>query len=175
MSLIAVSYPELQPTDYEFIQAFRRKHEPNYHLLEPHVTLIFPVDDLEPDRFLDHVRPIVSATATIEFTMRSVNLVKEVDDERWFLLLVPDEGFSRIVKLHDELYNGPLAPYLRQDIPFVPHITLGVFGDWERGKILRDELNSVHLEVSGRLESLQVADYQPQQLTTIADVPFARH
>ena len=33
-------------------------------------------------------------------------------------------------KLHDELYTGGLlAPFLRYDLPFIPHVGLGFFGN----------------------------------------------
>jgi hypothetical protein len=38
------------------------------------------------------------------------------------LFLIPDEGFSKFVKLHDAFYRGLLEPKLRLDLPFVPHI-----------------------------------------------------
>jgi hypothetical protein len=31
------------------------------------------------------------------------------------------------VDLHDQLYKGILSPYLREDLPFYPHIGLGLF------------------------------------------------
>ena len=33
------------------------------------------------------------------------------------------------MRLHDELYTGVLAEYLRDELPFVPHVTLGSFGE----------------------------------------------
>ncbi len=174
MSLIAVGYPQLQPVDLGVIQSIRCKHEPNYRLLDPHVTLLFPVEGLESDSFQSHIEPIVRATAPIEFTMRSASLVKAMDVDEWYLLLTPDEGFSQIVKLHDRLYSGPFAPQLRREIPFIPHITLGRFDEWAPGQTLRDELNSKDLAICGRLESLQAIAWQPPEINVVADIPFAR-
>ena len=37
------------------------------------------------------------------------------------------EGHNQVVDLHDQLYQGILSPYLRMDLPFYPHIGLGLF------------------------------------------------
>ena len=46
------------------------------------------------------------------------------DRDTAFVFLVPDEGHARISLLHDRLYRGRLAPYLRLDVPFTPHINI---------------------------------------------------
>ena len=42
------------------------------------------------------------------------------------LLLLLQEGTANVIGLHDEIYTGALAEYWRNDIPFLPHLTLGV-------------------------------------------------
>jgi hypothetical protein len=39
------------------------------------------------------------------------------EDETAYVFSVPDEGFSAVSILHDRLYTGILAPFLRLDIP----------------------------------------------------------
>ncbi|MHC5733363.1 2'-5' RNA ligase family protein [Nostoc sp.] len=38
-----------------------------------------------------------------------------------------EEGKVDMVKLHNELYTGILAEYIRENLQFVPHLTLGKF------------------------------------------------
>ncbi|MFH2056816.1 MAG: 2'-5' RNA ligase family protein [bacterium] len=173
MSLIAISYPRLEKHDFDCIQSIRAEYEPNFDLLDPHVTFVFETDDVEQSLFLEHLRPLITATPAIDFVMRSVSLVKDVGRERWFLLLIPDEGFSFMVRLHDRLYTGVLTPQLRIDIPFIPHITLGVFAEWMRGAGVRDELNAKSLAISGQLTSILIADYRTNELRPILEVPLA--
>ncbi len=44
-----------------------------------------------------------------------------------YLFLLVKEGNENIVKLHDKLYFGIMAPHIQADFPFVSHITLGCF------------------------------------------------
>ena len=46
--------------------------------------------------------------------------------DHW-LYLGAKEGYDQVVGLHDKLYQGILRPYLREDLPFYPHIGLGLF------------------------------------------------
>jgi len=173
MSLVAFSYPRLEKQDFDFIQSIRAEYEPNYSLLNPHVTFVFETDEVEQGVFLEHLRPLITATPVIDFVMRSVSLIRDVDRERWFLLLTADEGFSSIVRLHDRLYTGVLAPQLRTDIPFIPHITLGVFADWMRGAGVRDELNAKSLAIGGQVTSILIADYRTNVLRPITEITLA--
>jgi len=43
------------------------------------------------------------------------------------LLLLLKKGNEEAIALHDELYTGILAPYLRRDIEYIPHIGIGLF------------------------------------------------
>jgi hypothetical protein len=80
---------------------------------------------------------------------------------------VPDEGYSEIVKLHDKLYDGPLAPELRLDIPFIPHIGIGNAIDPFACKKLADELNRKAFEIDGRIETLDVTWYEENKVETL--------
>ena len=38
-----------------------------------------------------------------------------------------EEGNDKVIALHDKLYTGVLAPFLRKDLGYIPHIGLGLF------------------------------------------------
>jgi hypothetical protein len=42
MPLLVVAYPQLEATDYAWIQTLRQQHAPHYALIAPHFTLVFP-------------------------------------------------------------------------------------------------------------------------------------
>ena len=46
-----------------------------------------------------------------------------------YLFLTVREGNADLIGLHGAIYTGVLADYRREDIPFVPHLTLGAFAD----------------------------------------------
>lgn len=43
------------------------------------------------------------------------------------MFLILAEGNEDVIRLHQELYAGILAPYYRPDIEFIPHLGLGLF------------------------------------------------
>ena len=77
-------------------------------------------------------------------------------DDTAYVFLVPDEGYSGISLLHDRLYTGILQPFLRLEVPFIPHITIGTLKDRSTAKALCDELNRSGVLIDGSLEALTI-------------------
>ena len=94
-------------------------------------------------------------------------VVKDAITEYTHTFLVPDEGYSDVVKLHDKLYIGPLASELRLDIPFIPHIGIANALEPRTFKELADDLNRQEYRIEGVIEVLDVASYENNRVTTI--------
>ena len=84
------------------------------------------------------------------------------------LYLLPDQGRAVIVQLHYRLYQGPLAPYLRADLPYLPHITMGMAPDEEQEHALCAGLNGGLREIRGRIAALTVGALRAQQFEPLA-------
>jgi 2'-5' RNA ligase len=109
--------------DHAGLQNLRKEHDPYAHLANDHITLVFPVpDEIGLDSLVSHVRRIAGNRKS--FDVRITGLEKSWD--HWLFLKIA-EGNEKIIELHDDLYTGPLAGYLRKDIPYVPHIGIGLF------------------------------------------------
>jgi hypothetical protein len=171
MALLVLAYPRVAPADFAWLQAIRAQHDERYFsFVAPHVTLVFPVNGLEWGVFSKHVRQRVAGVPPINFVARCVLVV--ADDARQFshVFLVPDEGFSEIVKLHDRLYTGLLAPELRLDITFIPHIGVGNYRDARACQELAHELNAQDFTLKGVIDTLDVVWYEQQEVRTIAQI-----
>jgi 2'-5' RNA ligase superfamily protein len=59
------------------------------------------------------------------FSIRLNRLTRSFD--QWLFLALSD-GNAEMIDLHDRLYTGLLAPFLRSDIEYIPHVGLGHFG-----------------------------------------------
>lgn len=116
-----VHYPKLKNGK---VEKFRRKYNPLVDIIEPHITLIFPLpaNQIDESQLVDHINKILSKWKPFDIHM--TGLKKSWDC--WLFLLIK-EGGNSITKLHDELYTGILAKYLRKDIEFIPHTSLGLF------------------------------------------------
>lgn len=117
-----VYYPHIK---HEGFQSFRRRYDPYWELLPEHVTFIHPVPGhigkkkLEGhiEHVLNHWHPFDVHFCTVEKTW-----------DHW-MYLGAIEGHQSVIDLHDQLYDGILNPYLRKDLPFYPHIGLGLFSN----------------------------------------------
>jgi len=171
--LVVVNYPAVSREDLDWIQSIRAEHDELYYrVADPHFTLVFPIFGLDPERFLEHLRERARGVQRIPFVCRCATVVKDATNEYTHVFLVPDEGHSAIVKLHDRLYEGPLSPHLRLDIPFIPHIGVANATDPRACKALADSLNREGFEIGGSVDALDAASYEHDRLTTIAGVPL---
>ena len=117
-----VHYPRI---NHEGFHSFRKKYDPFFDLLPSHVTFMPPVPGhVGRKKLEEHIECVLSAWSP--FRVHFCNLEKTWD--HW-MYLGAEKGHDSVVELHDALFEGLLRPYLREDLPFYPHIGLGVFGN----------------------------------------------
>jgi len=120
MFLALVYYPRIEHGGFH---AFRNKYEPFSKLLPEHIPFIFPVpESIGIGNLESHITKILSSWEP--FRIHFCSLDKTQD--HW-LFLAAKEGNNQAIMLHDDLYQGILASYLRKDLPYTPHIGLGLF------------------------------------------------
>ena len=119
-----VHYPAV---DTVSINQLRRSYDPQIDLIDPHITLVFPVREaIGEQRLVSHIEKILRGWKP--FPIHLQGLQRSWDN---YLFLLIQEGKMEVIRLHDELYTGILAKHLRDALPFVPHITLGSFAEDE--------------------------------------------
>ena len=168
MQLLIVAYPELTQEDPEWLLLLRERHRELHHsVLPPHFTLVFPLSGISQSTLALHISERVVNTRKIQFALRSSILVKDDFSDNYFVMLIPDEGFSSMVKLHDRLYTGVLATALRLDIPFIPHVTIGYSLDAQACKNIVDALNREGFEIKGYIYRLDLVEKESNQASTV--------
>lgn len=173
MSLLVLAYPEIDDKDRLWLQSLRAEYDERYYgVVEAHFTLVFPTAALNSRDLIVRVRDTVNDTQAVRFVLRCALVVPDEFSDTTHVFLVPDEGFSQIVKLHDRLYDGPLASELRLDIPYLPHVGVGNSGDAMRCKQLADELNREGFELEGWITTLDVAQLNRGKVTTLTVIPL---
>ncbi len=174
MSLAIVNFPTLSKADYDWIQSVRAEHDRlYYHVIEPHIALVFPTDVIDEPVLLEHARHHAAAHPAFEAVFRCAILGDPDFQEHAHAFLVPDQGFSEIVHLHDRLYTGPLAPELRLDLPFLPHMGIANTPTPEACKSIVDRLNAMPFVIRARIESLNVIGFDGKQVWPIKRFPLA--
>lgn len=110
-------------TETENINKIRQKYDPTYYIIEPHLTIMFPVpSSIGKRRIIKHIGNVLRNKRPIALQFGGYR--KSWD--HWLLLTV-QKGNSKIKKLSGEIYSGILSKYRREDIKFIPHIGLGLF------------------------------------------------
>jgi 2'-5' RNA ligase len=165
MHYCLVYFPDSVPDD---LRKIRRQYDPTFEVVEPHVTVVFPVPDVVGESSLvEHIDRVLNEREAFE--IRFGGFCKSRD--HW-LLLELTEGASGFVGLHRALYAGILTEYLRSDVEYVPHLGLGLFlksgatyswdapreGDFDRVKYDRAllEASSLDLDTSYCVRTLDL-------------------
>ncbi len=170
MNLHVVAYPELSAADYSKIQAERKVHNSLYSVIEPHFTIVFSVQGMEAGNFIAEIAKQSGAVPRIEFCLRCAVIVKDSFSNNYDAFLVPDEGYSRIVKLHDKLYSGSLSPHHRLDVCYIPHISIGYSPDMQIIKEIADQWNANDFAICGTIPALDIINYENRVVTTLERV-----
>ncbi|MEH2229795.1 MAG: 2'-5' RNA ligase family protein [Nostoc sp.] len=158
MSYALVHYPNINTED---INQIRHKYDPQVDLIEPHITLVFPIiEPINENHLIIHIDSILSKWKTFAICLKGL---QKSWDECMFLMV--EEGKVDIVKLHNELYTGILAEYCRGNLLFVPHLTLGRFTkDTEQYLRVLKEIQHLDLIVYrcfvDKLHLIKIADEQ---------------
>jgi hypothetical protein len=170
VALVVVSYPSIPEHDYNWIQAIRVQHDVYYKIIRPHFTFVFPSSVTDETQFVRHIKETTEGVREIPFLSGCALVVKDQIIEYTHVFLIPDNGFSEIVKLHDRLYTGLLACELRLDIPFLPHIGIANAIDPQACKNLADDLNGRDFHIGGVIDTLDVALFDGKGIKTISRI-----
>jgi 2'-5' RNA ligase len=149
-----VAFLDIAADDLRWIQRFREQHDPFYATLDPHFTLVFGIRELPEDLYLTHVAQVARLARPIDFTCRYAMVKADDPDDSVYIFLVPDEGNAQISRLHDHLYGGPFAPYLRLGSAYIPHITIASMKDIGHAQALCEKLNERPLCIAGHISTL---------------------
>jgi len=109
--------PQEAVADYE---CFRAAHDPLAHVLPAHLTLVFPfASSLGDVQIAAHVRRTVARWPALPVRFEGLGHFHA----DWIHVAVT-RGHAAVTALHDRLYRGALAPFLRRELTYEPHITI---------------------------------------------------
>lgn len=120
MHFALVFYPEV---DGVLVDEIRRKHDPTVDLIDPHITVLFPVPErVGESALIEHVRQVLEGFAPFEIQLTGFHR----SSDHW-LLLILSKGNRKVKELYSALYTGLLEEFRRDDLEFIPHLGLGLF------------------------------------------------
>lgn len=171
MAFAVCAYPRLRNEDYKRIQAFRKENDELYYsVAEPHFSFVFPIFKIDKEQFIKEVFTKSKGTKQIDFEIKCATINKDAFLDYFHLLLVPDKGYSDIVKLHDRLYSDILFEHLRLDIDFIPHLGIANSKDMYEVKNWVDSWNQKEFVISGTIDTLTIVDYTNNILADLNEI-----
>jgi len=166
-----VAYPNVAAGDRAWIEAVRAAHDPQAARLGAHFTLVFPAS-VAAGPMVARVRSVAATCRPFDFALAEVKIVRDAVTLMWHVFLVPASGQAELRALHERLYNAELRRHLREDVPFVPHVTVAASGDEAACARLAARLAHEGRVVCGRVDSLDVVEVGPAGVHGVAAVPL---
>jgi len=164
MALCVVNHPTLSPDDLAWIQSVRQQHDHLFfNVVAPHFTLVFPTDGVEEATLIEHVTQTVSELKVFDVVLRCAILGDASFMDHAHAFLMPDGGFSSLVRLHDQLYTGILETELRVDLPYFPHIGVASTPTAKECKAIVDQLNQEKFTIRCRINALDIIGYDGEK------------
>jgi 2'-5' RNA ligase len=170
--LAIVAYPTFSETDRATIKAVRSRHDPQFAMVDPHFTLLFPVEAPLAD-VMNEAHSAVSATPAFSVTLNSVRAVRDAFGSGGHVFLVPEQGANEITALNSRLYGGMLKWARREDIPYVPHITVAACTDFSECEALAATLAGDQRDICGSVGTLTVVEVVGARVAILANLPLA--
>ena len=172
MSLLVIAFPVIKAKDFEWIQSFRKANDLLYYqVVDPHFTFVFPVLDKAEQEFIQEIAMQAKDIPPINFEIvKAICHKDELQKGLYHQFLIPGKGNTEIIALHDKLYSGILAPGLRTDIPYIPHIGIGNSKNKDQCGQAVDELNTQPIDISGSIKNLTVVQYLNNKVTPLIEI-----
>lgn len=111
-----------QFSNQEIINEIREKYDPLYHLVKPHITLVFPFKSAISDTWLSQ-KMDECLMETVSFKLALQGISRHEDAYGNYIFLNVKSGFQEIIEIHNSLYLNIFDEQCRH--PFIPHMTIG--------------------------------------------------
>jgi 2'-5' RNA ligase len=119
--------------DIELIENVRKKYDPLFHLIPPHITIIFPFkSNITTEELKTHVASKIANQRKFEISLKKAISFNAEDSNVYFKI---DQGKENILTLHDLLYSDLLEQYKDYSKYYTPHLTIGNLSNHMEGKI----------------------------------------
>jgi len=166
--IAVVSFPILDEQTLDWIASIRAEHDPQAGRILPHFTLVFPIE-ASPADVKNELGRVAARHEPIPFVIRSAMFMPDaIQGGGGHVFLVPTEGRANITRIHDDLYSGVLRPHLREDIAFIPHVTIAAHDDERWCETYAQRVNGTLEPVGGVLESITLVDVTASKIETLA-------
>jgi 2'-5' RNA ligase len=162
--LFVLAEPDTSEADRSWIQAIRRRYDPQVDLIGPHFTLVFGADPSRAPALVAETRDVAGRFSPFAFDLQLAQVFSDGTSDH-YLFLIPDLGARELVALHRALHRPPAG-----GPAFMPHLTIGRLPTAAEADTLAAELNSARRVVSGRVSRLAVIGVAERRARTLEEI-----
>lgn len=163
-----VAFPQLQPSDRQWIESIRAKHDPEARRIAAHFTLVFPA--VLPLRAVEaHVERIARSTEPFRFLLRRATVAPDALGSGGHLFLIPEDGRDALAGLHERLYEGAMQRHYKRNASFTPHVTVAAGTAIDPLHALAGELNARGLGIRGSISEIALVDVTTAEIRPVAN------
>ena len=122
------------------INKIRKEYDPNYRKFEPHLTLVFPFEDLNQKKLNKHIKKSIKGIESFKIVLKGL----KKSAKEYYLYLLVSKGNLKIKRAYRKLNSDILSGVENKDMPkYIPHVTLGIF---KTKKQIEDAIKEVKKE-----------------------------
>ncbi|MGL4450067.1 MAG: 2'-5' RNA ligase family protein [Sarcina sp.] len=141
----------------DIIEGIRKKYDPTFNFVEPHITLVFPFEsDLTKKEIEEHMNNVLKGTKKFKVELQDVVSKKSFGN---YIFLEVKKGVENLRELHEKLYTGILKKFLLtwlDDVKFIPHMTVGDLKNQDEVQKALEDLSSIKDEFTTMVTEISV-------------------
>lgn len=151
MNYTIAIFPKIEDKkESDKINIIRKKHDPSYKFIKPHVALVYYFKE-KPEK--EKLRKISKKFNSFNITLNKINLSPKGN----FIFLDVTKGKKEIIKLKEELYKK-LNLKWDKNFQYKPHITLANFKTKKEQQKVFKEISKKKIKISCKIDSFTLLE-----------------
>lgn len=148
-----------QFNNQNIIDAIRKKYDPLYNLVKPHITLVFPFQDKISNIELENkLEECLIKTKPFKLILQGISTQK--DNYGNYIFLNVKEGRRQIIDIHKNLYMNIWGQEKNQR--YVPHMTVGKLQSEEKMIKAYEDIKGLDISFETFVDEIFVEEIENQ-------------
>jgi 2'-5' RNA ligase len=167
--ILAAIFPKLDTSDFNKIQEFRKRYDLNFALIQPHITLVFPIENAKEDEILEEIKSQSSAFKKVQISFNKAAVHNDLLSPNYFCFLNVKKGAEMLMEMNKKLYANKLKTHLL-DLPYLPHITLGNSLNKSEVENMASIWNAKSYEINASLDEIEILGWENNSIISLEKI-----
>lgn len=140
-------------SNQEIIDEIRKKYDPLYNLVKPHITLVFPFkSDMSNVTLSQKLEECLKGTVSFSLSLQGISRHEDVYGN--YIFLNVKVGREEIIEIHNSLYLSIFDEQCRQS--FIPHMTIGNIGSAYKMESVYNSIKNIDVRFETIIKTISV-------------------